>query len=378
MRDDVAFQSQVFGEQVAQRRDRYAQQNIDTAWRGSQIPMQAIGAMQARQEMGYNALRQQALQQEMELQSQQVASQLATDELKRQDAIQQLQWARELHSTDMIQMQKDMMAEDLALKRAEVKRRTQELEGGIEIKDFVARADAYTMASIYSMGIEPTITGNRMNFRELQDKSLQSRAREFLTSSRYRQPQEYTQRQMLLDIERATKMAEDPELDDNTRDWWRAQADDMKGSYEAAYGKPVARAPQPKPAPDPMANPEFRKRVESTVSTQPMLVANMGAKNSERLMKEVLRNPEPWRKALQRMNPDREFTDQEIAATVAGYAAKAIQTPTTNDSPVVKAWRGWLKKSLDEGLLDWQEIQAAQEAMGASSREASAAGRNIK
>lgn len=374
MRDDVAFQSQVFGEQVAQRRDRYAQQNIDTAWKGSQIPMQAIGAMQARQEMGYNALRQQALQQEMELQNQQVASQLATDELKRQDAIQQLQWARELHSTDMIQMQKDMMAEDLALKRAEVKRRTQELQGGVEVQDFL-RANPDHMVSTYALGMEPYIEGNRVRFRELQDKSLQQRAQESLM--RTPGQRDYTRSELTRQMEAASKVLENPDASEEARD---AANRLLLQSTQALAGtsEGVVAAPKPKPAPDPMANPEFRKRVESTVSSQPMLVANFGAKNSERLMKEVLRNPEPWRKALQRMNPDREFTDQEIAATVAGYAAKAIQTPTTNDSPVVKAWRGWLKKSLDEGLLDWQEIQAAQEAMGASSREASAAGRNIK
>ena len=375
MRDDVAFQSQVFGEQVAQRRDRYAQQNIDTAWRGSQIPMQAIGAMQARQEMGYNALRQQALQQEMQLHSQQVASQLATDELKRQDAIQQLQWARELHSTDMIQMQKDMMAEDLALKRAEVKRRTQELEGGMETKDFLAKADAYTMATIYSMGIEPSITGNRMNFRELQDKSLQQRAQALLMQVRGQR--DYTRSELTRQMEAASKVLENPDAPEEARD---AAQRLLLQSTQALAGTPegVAAAPKPKPAPDPMANPEFRKRVESTVSNQPMLVANMGAKNSERLMKHVLADPEPWREMLKSEYPDREFSDQEIASIVSGYAVKASRSSSTTEDPRIKSWRMWINGMMDANLLDRQEYFAAQEAMGESSSAASAAGRSVK
>ena len=375
MRDDVAFQSQVFGEQVAQRRDRYAQQNIDTAWRGSQIPMQAIGAMQARQEMGYNALRQQALQQEMQLQSQQVASQLATDELKRQDAIQQLQWARELHSTDMIQMQKDMMAEDLALKRAEVKRRTQELEGGMETKDFLAKADAYTMATIYSMGIEPSITGNRMNFRELQDKSLQQRAQALLMQVRGQRDD--TRSELTRQMEAASNVLKNPDAPEEARD---AANRLLIQSTQALAGtsEGVAIAPKPKPAPDPMENPEFRKRVESTVSAQPMLVANMGAKNSERLMKHVLADPEPWREMLKSEYPNREFSDQEIASIVSGYAVKASRSSSTTEDPQIKSWRMWINGMMDANLLDRQEYFAAQEAMGESSSAASAAGRNIK
>ena len=374
MRDSVAFQSQMFGEQVAQRRDRYAQQNIDTAWRGSQIPMQAIGAMQARQEMGYNALRQQALQQEMQLQSQQVASQLATDELKRQDAIQQLQWARELHSTDMIQMQKDMMAEDLALKRAEVQRRTRELQGGVEVQDFL-RANPDHMVSTYALGMEPYIEGNRVRFRELQDKSLQQRAQASLMRTPWQR--DYTRSELTRQMEAASNVLKNSDASEEVLD---AANRLLLQSTQALAGTPegVAAAPKPKPAPDPMANPEFRKRVESTVSNQPMLVANMGAKNSERLMKHVLADPEPWREMLKSEYPNREFSDQEIASIVSGYAVKASRSSSTTEDPQIKSWRMWINGMMDANLLDRQEYFAAQEAMGESSSAASAAGRNIK
>jgi hypothetical protein len=364
----------MFGEQVAQRRDRYAQQNIDTAWRGSQIPMQAIGAMQARQEMGYNALRQQALQQEMQLQSQQVASQLATDELKRQDAMQQLQWARELHSTDMIQMQKDMMAEDLALKRAEVKRRTQELEGGVEVQDYL-RANPDHMVSAYALGMEPYIEGNRVRFRELQDKSLQQRAQASLMQVRGQR--DYTRSELTRQMEAASKVLENPDAPEEARD---AAQRLLLQSTQALAGtsEGVAIAPKPKPAPDPMENPEFRKRVESTVSAQPMLVANMGAKNSERLMKHVLADPEPWREMLKSEYPNREFSDQEIASIVSGYAVKASRSSSTTEDPQIQLWQVWINGMMEANLLDRQEYFAAQEAMGESSSAASAAGRNIK
>ena len=374
MRDSVAFQSQMFGEQVAQRRDRYAQQNIDTAWRGSQIPMQAIGAMQARQEMGYNALRQQALQQEMQLQSQQVASQLATDELKRQDAIQQLQWARELHSTDMIQMQKDMMAEDLALKRAEVQRRTRELQGGVEVQDFL-RANPDHMVSTYALGMEPYIEGNRVRFRELQDKSLQQRAQASLMRTPWQR--DYTRSELTRQMEAASNVLKNSDASEEVLD---AANRLLLQSTQALAGTPegVAAAPKPKPAPDPMANPEFRKRVESTVSNQPMLVANMGAKNSERIVKMALANPDAFRNSLKKYYPNREFSDQEIASIVSEYSVKASRPESQNDSPHLKAWRTWIGGMMDANLLDRQEYFAAQEAIGESSSAASAAGRNIK
>jgi len=127
-----------------------------------------------------------------------------------------------------------------------------------------------------------------------------------------------------------------------------------------------------------MENPEFRKRVESTVSAQPMLVANMGAKNSERLMKHVLADPEPWREMLKSEYPNREFSDQEIASIVSGYAVKASRSSSTTEDPQIQLWQVWINGMMEANLLDRQEYFAAQEAMGESSSAASAAGRNIK
>lgn len=151
MQDDVGFKSQQFGEQVAQRRDRYAEQNIQTGQRMQQLPIQ------------YQAMQHQEL--EMQMRQQQNASQLATDELRRQDAIMQLQWARELHTTDMLAMQRDAAQVDLDLKRAQAKKIMSDLDREDDLTPAYLRMDAEDRDNMIENGHFVEMSGGKMRMR---------------------------------------------------------------------------------------------------------------------------------------------------------------------------------------------------------------------
>lgn len=122
MRNDIAFQSQQFAEQVAQRRDKYSQQRINSM---QQIPQAAQSFINNYQ----NAQNQQMQAQEHQANMAKAASSLASDELHRQQAQEELQWAQQLHQSDMLAMQKDAMAQDLALKKAQTEKAIGDLNG---------------------------------------------------------------------------------------------------------------------------------------------------------------------------------------------------------------------------------------------------------
>lgn len=125
MRDDVALKSQQFAEQVEQRRDRYSQQLQDT-W------MQAPNAVTRFQQAATGQLQQQQMMQEMELDKARTASTLATDQLRRQQAAEELQYATALHQTDMIAADKRIKLAQASYEEARLKK-LQESLGGTEI-----------------------------------------------------------------------------------------------------------------------------------------------------------------------------------------------------------------------------------------------------
>lgn len=158
MRDDVAFQSQQFAEQVAQRRDRYSQQMQDQ-W--AQLPnavtryQQARGEAQ-RQQMagGQYQMAQEAHQADML----KASSQLATDELHRQQAGAELQFANALHSTDMVALQKRQLTAQTEYEEARLAKMKDEL-GGEKMKP--PSWDAEEIYTAMAMGMKGSPSGGR-------------------------------------------------------------------------------------------------------------------------------------------------------------------------------------------------------------------------
>lgn len=116
VQDSAGFQSQQFGEQVAQRRDRYAAQNIDTWGQAANV----VPRFQQAQQMV----------DERQIRAAKVASDLANDQLHRQQGLEDLQWAQQLHQTDMIGLQKRGMAAAIALQEAQARKAIDDLGGG--------------------------------------------------------------------------------------------------------------------------------------------------------------------------------------------------------------------------------------------------------
>lgn len=131
---DPAFQSQQFAEQVAQRKQR-------------SLEIQGNAGFQAG---------------EMFLRSMQTASTVASQQVERQQAIEELAWARELHSADMLELQKDMLGlqkkglaaqVDLAIAKAK-----RESEG---LVDYPMGIDEDQRDALLSQGIDMSFRGGR-------------------------------------------------------------------------------------------------------------------------------------------------------------------------------------------------------------------------
>lgn len=125
MQDSAGFQSQQFAEQVNQRRDRYSERK-DAAYQqlpqaASQFQQSYLRAQQGNQQM-----------EEHQMQMAQSASKLAGDQLLRQQALEELQWTRELHSTKMIGLQRRDMEAQIALREAQTEKAISDLNGGRE------------------------------------------------------------------------------------------------------------------------------------------------------------------------------------------------------------------------------------------------------
>lgn len=131
---DPAFQSQQFAEQVAQRKQR-------------SLEIQGNAGFQAG---------------EMFLRSMQTASTVASQQVERQQAMEELAWARELHNTDMLELQKKGLAAQVDASRAQadlaIAKAKAEAEG---FQPYPERVDAEGIAALLAQGIDTTWHGNK-------------------------------------------------------------------------------------------------------------------------------------------------------------------------------------------------------------------------
>lgn len=153
MRDDVAFQSQQFAEQVAQRRDRYSAQNIQS-WQ--QLPEMATrfqGAMAQQMHM-------QQAQQAHQMDLARGAQALALDQMRVEQARQELAWSKDLHAADMLAAQKRTVLAQADLAVAQAQKAKEDLEStGME---HFPRFDEEHMWTMRAMGLQADTSGRRI------------------------------------------------------------------------------------------------------------------------------------------------------------------------------------------------------------------------
>jgi hypothetical protein len=332
MQDDVGFQSQVFNEQVANRRDRYAQQNIQTSQQMSQLPSQFMGAMRARQQM--------------DLERQKVASELANDELHRQDAIQKLQWARELHTTDMIQMQRDAAKLDLDLKRAQVEKMHADMQPD-QSRMFDSLTPDRAIATL-ALGIVPKISNGRVIASDADPKLREAAMKMLMTQTA--SGADRTNRIVSLDLERAEKAYQRAEEsgDETGMDVWQNQIDVLRQEMRGMSG---AAAPAPKAAPKPQESAQFKQRVKDFTVTDPGLASVLGASNAEKLYGAVLRDIDKYKASLEKHRKT-ALSDTEAANIVSQTIQAGVKNPESQGYALLQ----WL---LQDGTLDPEEFNLA-------------------
>lgn len=144
VQDSPAFQSQQYvqgiQEQSALRQERYVDRHARSMSQIADVPMKFMQARGAAMEQRWGnedrqfrneqaLVQQQQFEQERQMRLSQVANDLANDQLHRQQGLEDLQWAQQLHQTDMIALTKDGLAADIALKKAQTQKAIDELGG---------------------------------------------------------------------------------------------------------------------------------------------------------------------------------------------------------------------------------------------------------
>jgi hypothetical protein len=338
MQDDVGFQSQVFNEQVANRRDRYAQQNIQTSQQMSQLPSQFMGAMRARQQM--------------DLERQKVASELANDELHRQDAIQKLQWARELHTTDMIQMQRDAAKLDLDLKRAQVEKTLAEA-AETNVKPFTRTSESAMLTSLASGFKVTPVNGRAVVVNVPKEES--EWARNYLEKQAGGSGSNSPQSRLMLDLQRAQRVLKDSDLmeDEDAASEARAQSEaEIRRITRELRALGGDTEPMPaKAPPKPQESAQFKQRVKDFTVTDPGLANTIGAGNAEKLYTHILTDIDKYRAKLEKVRRT-SLTDTEIASLLS----REIQAGSKNRESQGYAF---LQRLLQDGVLDPEEHNLA-------------------
>lgn len=172
---DPAFQSQVFAEQVAQRQQRSYERQGDAVQTGVQSIIQNQQAAQA-----------------LHMRELETRSAIASQEIQRQQAAEELAWARELHTSDMLELQKRGLAAQTDAARAaadlQIAKANREREGYVDAPVLMTPEH---LAAMRARGLDSTLVGNRLvvteadpevkkqgeiDMRILLDKKYQQRA----------------------------------------------------------------------------------------------------------------------------------------------------------------------------------------------------------
>lgn len=166
MRDDVAFRSQLFGEQVAQRRDEYAK------WQMSAMDRLADRSYQVGRDARSDLIEDQRMRMAMEQHSLDMnkgATDLAMDELRRKAASEELLWTQQLHTTDMLGLEKDAASLRVRMLRMQADRAERESNGDTDIHDLMRSSPEQMDYMIGHLGIMPRVNGGRVTFDAVDD-----------------------------------------------------------------------------------------------------------------------------------------------------------------------------------------------------------------
>lgn len=160
---DPAFQSQQFAQDSNRRKESYIHDQGQAIGQG--LPA-ALGQFQ----QGQRHVMDQAMG----------ASQLASQEVARQTAMQELAWARELHTTDMMAMQKDLMRAQTDYQIAKFKRDTEGL-GETEVDPFMPE---WARDRLLAQGFETTFRNGKAIVIRSKDPEIARQAQERIETNR--------------------------------------------------------------------------------------------------------------------------------------------------------------------------------------------------
>lgn len=121
--NDPAFQSQELADRASARSEQHIRDQGAIVGQGLQ---NLAGTIITRQQQAQQL---QMQQQQMRLEELKAGSAIASQEVQRQTAMQELAWARELHSTDMLKLQKKALAAQTSLVVAKAQKEQDELGG---------------------------------------------------------------------------------------------------------------------------------------------------------------------------------------------------------------------------------------------------------
>ncbi len=179
MQDDIALRSQQYALQADSTRIPYDMAKARAASEAGGAVGMGIGRTfdrMQRQSM-FDARRAMG-EQSLALDRARVVSELESDRLRQQQAQENLQWARALHSTDMVRYQKDMVKADRDLHVARAQKEMMELHStDADLGDVNSYEE---MMAIRAQGLTAKMVGGRLRIEPLGDPKAQAEAKQAL------------------------------------------------------------------------------------------------------------------------------------------------------------------------------------------------------
>lgn len=161
--EDAAFRTQQFTEAIAQRRDQYAAQRMNAM---QQVPGYVNNAFDQYQQGAQLNMQASVAQQDMLLAKEEnqrrmleTTSRLSLDELRRNQAIEELRWARELHSDSMLAMEVQRQKAELRLREAQIETEINKLGVGLG-SDYMAMSPEGRLSWILQHGRTGDFSGD--------------------------------------------------------------------------------------------------------------------------------------------------------------------------------------------------------------------------
>lgn len=203
MKDDIAFRSQQWIEDVQFRNQALGSkllgEGLDALGQGIG---RTIDRTMVNQQRGFD---ENMKQQQFELDKATAAEEINTSQIRRAQAVEALAWTKELHTTDMLGLQKRQMSAATEYEEARLAKMRDDLDRADDVD--LRGLDSEQMASQWAGGVAFDMRGNRVVYRPATAEETEQGKKWITDRNSYRQQQSADRQEATAGRERASQLA---------------------------------------------------------------------------------------------------------------------------------------------------------------------------